>query len=285
MTFEEYYSNTFGVRWPSLKQALLSDSIQTLYPNPFIPAKSTRPAFAPWLSGCEVFEGGELKRDESTGLLEGYVLDPASVVVARALGVQPGDRVLDLCAAPGGKTLVLAEGLVKSGELTSNEPSEGRRHALFKVIQNYIPTDQRPRFWVKGWDGQRVGMAQPGAFDRILVDAPCSGERHLLQNKKELQAWTPQRIKKLAQKQFSLLASAALAVKEGGVIVYSTCALSTQENDDVVEKLLERRPQWVCEHEEAPSPFAEKTKWGWNHWPDRCGFGPMYFSRLRLVGV
>jgi 16S rRNA C967 or C1407 C5-methylase (RsmB/RsmF family) len=88
----------------------------------------------------------------------------------------------------------------------------------------------------------------------------------------------------LAKRQYGLLASALLAAKSGGLIVYSTCALSYEENDGVVERLLARKQGDVeVVFKNAPSPFAEKTSCGWIHLPDRCGFGPLYFSVLKKI--
>lgn len=286
--FDQFYQHMLGARWPVLKEALLKPERQVLRWNAFASVSDERRArFKPAFEGCSWLSDGDavpLTRDEASGLLEAYVMDPASIFAARALGVEAGDRVLDMCAAPGGKTLVLAEALRDSGELVANEMSDERRGRLTKVIQNYIPREIRERFWVRGKDGSQIGMREPGAYDRVLVDAPCSGERHLLANEAELKAWTARRTEHLASRQYALLTSAGLALRDGGVMVYSTCAISPAENDGVVGRLIKRKKGlYVVEPLEVPDG-GEATEFGMQFWPDRCGFGPIYYSRIRKTG-
>lgn len=284
--FEDFYKSVYGDRWPTLREALLKKETQAARWNKY---RGTPPsAMSPHLlENCFSAENIQPLRDDS-GLLDFYIMDPASVIVARSLDVRSGDRVLDMCAAPGGKTLVLAEALGGEGELIANEISEGRRERLTKVIQQYVPREARDHIWVKGVDGVRFGLKEPGSFDRILLDAPCSGERHLLENQKEYDTWTVKRTKGLAQRQYALICGALLALKPGGRLVYSTCALSPLENDDVVKKFLKKKGDQihVLPVEEVFSQTAralgsiayEKTEYGLSFLPDRCGFGPMYFS-------
>jgi 16S rRNA C967 or C1407 C5-methylase (RsmB/RsmF family) len=214
----------------------------------------------------------------SEELLNVYIMDPASVIVARALEVQEGDRVLDMCAAPGGKTLILIEGLKVSGEIFANDLSSERRDRLKKVIQQYVPRNIRDRVWITGKDGVQFGLKEPGSFDRILLDAPCSGERHILENKKALEEWGPRRGEHLANRQYSLLCAALLAVKPGGRIVYSTCSINPDENDGVIHKLLKKKKDQVHLVPQETHSLGEKTEYGISFLPDRCGFGPLYYS-------
>lgn len=264
-----------GGRWPALLQALASAERQVLRWNQF----ST---LAPGMALSAAAEKAEIPRDEN-GLLRYYIMDPASYWAAKALDVQPGDVVLDMCAAPGGKTLILAEALRESGELTANEMSEARRERLKKVIQQYVPRNVRDRIWVTGKDGGKFALTHQQKFDRILVDAPCSGERHLFETKKELQEWKPSRSEKLAQRQYALMTAALLACKPGGRIVYSTCSISDFENDDVIEKLGKKKEgKFKVLETDLPMPGAEKTKYGIRLWPDRCEAGPIYYSVLQV---
>src|SRR5690606_34191383 len=121
------------------------------------------------------------------------IMDPASVMVARALEAQSGDRVLDMCAAPGGKSLILIEALKEDGQIFCNDLSPERRERLKKVIQQYVPRDVRNRVWVTGKDGVQFGLKEPESFDRVLLDAPCSGERHILENATAQAEWSPRR--------------------------------------------------------------------------------------------
>jgi 16S rRNA C967 or C1407 C5-methylase (RsmB/RsmF family) len=209
-------------------------------------------------------------------------MDPASYWAAKALEVWPGDQVLDMCAAPGGKSLILAEALTSSGELIANEVSEARRERLKKVIQQYVPRDIRDRIWVTGKDGGKFALTHKQKFDRILVDAPCSGERHLFETAKELQEWKVSRSEKLAQRQYALLTAALLAAKPGGRIVYSTCSISDLENDLVIERLLKKKEgQFEVLESSLPMTEAERTRFGIQMWPDRCEAGPIYYSVLQ----
>lgn len=275
--FDRHFREIYGERWAALKAALVGGETQVRRPNAFSPA-------------VERSIEGSPRRGED-GLLDVYVMDPASILAARALDARPGDRVLDMCAAPGGKSLVLAEALFGggdlSGELIANEPSEDRRERLIKVIQQYVPRDVRDRIFVRGLDGARFGLREPGEFDRVLVDAPCSGERHLLENSAELAEWGPRRTERLAGRQYALLAAAWLAVRSGGRIVYSTCSISPAENDEVVAKLVKKKKAIAVATETLRGALgldgdarAEDTEFGLRFFPDRDGWGPIYFAAL-----
>lgn len=227
----------------------------------------------------EIIDPNELKED---GLRKYYIMDPASALVAHALDIQEGDKVLDMCAAPGGKALILSEKLKESATLICNELSQTRRERLKKVLREYVPEKRRMQISIKGIDATRFGLIMPETFDKILLDAPCSGEAHLIQSPQEMSKWNIKRTKRLASLQYGLLCSALLSLKKGGKIVYSTCSISPFENDAVIEKLLLKKGMEVLREDTlSPSPLAEKTKFGFLHLPDKCGFGPLYFSVLR----
>ncbi len=220
---------------------------------------------------------------DSSGLSDFYIMDPASIFAAEALGVQEGDEVLDLCAAPGGKSLILFEEIGSSGRLVANEISDRRRGRLKAVMHDYIPKVKlAQQLKVTGHDGGRWCLYEKSAYDRVLLDAPCSGERHLLDDESELKKWSPSRGKNLAIRQYALLASAVQTVRSGGRIVYSTCSISPLENDGIIAKLLKKRPDEV-EVLSFPQQFGEATEYGWAITPDRTGYGPIYFSCLRKL--
>lgn len=278
--FNDFFSEFYKERWESLLDSLKAKEKKTL-----------RECFRD--SGLSDFlwlneENKQLpfSRNES-GLLHYYAMDPASIFAANALEVQKGDQVLDMCAAPGGKSLVLIEALQGEGEIILNELSKGRRDRLKKVIQQYVPRDIRDQVSIKGKDGLRYGLVAKESFDRILVDAPCSGERHLVQTPLELEKWSVKRTKRLAGKQYGLLCSAILALKEEGKVVYSTCSISSYENDEIIKKVLLKKGDQVELDlpEDSFEDFAEKTEFGYIFLPDRCGFGPLYFSRLKKLGT
>lgn len=276
--FEAYYGELFGERWSSLRGALLSRPAKVKRFNPHAGVALGEGSGEFWLSGCAAYEEGNPER-EARGLLRYYVIDPASVLVARALEVRPFERVLDLCAAPGGKTLVLADALVDGGELVSNDRSPARAQRLRRVLVDYLPAELRARVKVTSRDGRRFGLGEAGSFDAVLLDAPCSSERHVLADPAELEKWSEGRVERLAREQYALLTSALLALRPGGRLVYSTCAIAKAENDGVIERLFEKgRHHARVEALEMPKGTA--TRYGVQILPDVDGVGPMYVARL-----
>ncbi|MCX7978794.1 MAG: RsmB/NOP family class I SAM-dependent RNA methyltransferase [Bdellovibrionaceae bacterium] len=279
-SFNHYYSQIWGERWPELYRALLGPGQLGARWNCFAGSRVLQR-----VEGARVLPGFVFLQDlrperAENGLLDFYILDPASVFVAMALQVKPGEKVLDMCAAPGGKTLVLAEALQGQGELIANEISSARRERLMKVIQQYLPREGREFIRVTGKSGEKFGLQQAGEFDSVLVDAPCSGERHLLSDLSEFENWSPRRGEKLSVRQFSLLSSAWHALRPGGRLVYSTCSINPVENDEVVGRLISRRGAKAVEWNLPEKYGGEKTQWGWIFLPDRSGFGPIYFATM-----
>jgi 16S rRNA C967 or C1407 C5-methylase (RsmB/RsmF family) len=288
--FEDYFSKLYHERWPKIRQALTEKERQVLRLN-----KYSKEVDVGGLQPCDFLENcywrpeGHSLQKNKEGLYDFYVLDPASVFVARALQAEDGERILDMCAAPGGKSLIIAEMmsggvLSHQSELISNEMSEGRRERLMRVFHEYIPRENRETIFVKGLDGNQYGLRQPDHFNRVLADVPCSGERHLLENPKEFEMWSEKRTKNLAIRQYSLLSSAWLCTILGGRIVYSTCSISNEENDAVVAKLIKKRKVKILRiNEYNQHSFIEETEFGYQILPDRSEFGPMYFSVIEKV--
>ena len=260
--FNKYFFEIYGERWSQIYESLKNKEKQTQRRNSFFDL--------------------DTETDAAEKVSEFYTMDPASIYVAQALDVQPEDLVLDMCAAPGGKTLILAEALKSTGILTSNEFSNTRRERLLRVVREYIPYPLRQNIFVTGKDGNMFGKNFSETFDKILADVPCSGERHLLENKDEFLKWTKRRSENLAVRQFSLLSSAYIACKTNGTIVYSTCSISPIENDHVIKKLIKRRSVKILQPEFLKTNNdVEKTEFGYQVLPDKTGFGPMYFAVLK----
>ncbi|UTC48186.1 SAM-dependent methyltransferase [Treponema vincentii] len=266
--FEAYYAALFGNRWPALREALL---------------KETQPvAFS--------VRGGKP-----------YYLDQASIYAAQALPPLDEGSYLDMCAAPGGKTLVLASGMGQEAHIQANELSRSRRARLLTVLAEHLPPDISTRIEVTGYDAATLPRYRQACCDRILLDAPCSSERHVITDAKYLACWTPARVKMLAQRQWALLSAAFLLLKPGGFLVYATCALADAENDGVVQKLLKKYGKEAAVHNgAAAAPYAadtetaagndtkliasEKTLFGRRFLPDTCtGAGPLYFSLIEKI--
>lgn len=187
---------------------------------------------------------------------------------------------------------MLAEDMFSSGaaggELIANELSAPRRARLRETMADYLPTQLSIR--VTGFDGSKWGLHEAEAFDRILLDAPCSGERHQLQA--GITEWSEKTTKRLAIRQYALLASAWMALKPGGRLVYSTCSISPAENDAVIAKLLKRKSGEVGIANAVGSTWSEPewrlmietTEHGFLVLPDRSnGAGPIFFAVLDKV--
>ena len=189
-------------------------------------------------------EGEEKRRDignrieHSLGYI--YVQEAASMIPPIVLDPQPGEIILDMCAAPGSKTTQLAQYMENKGLLIANDFTYQRLQALGLNIQragitNIIIT-QMYGHWFKGF-----------AFDRILVDAPCSGTGTIRKSLKTLLMWNMAGIRQLAGQQRQLIETAFNNLKPEGVMVYSTCSNEPDENEAVVSFLLEKYPDAICE--------------------------------------
>ena len=189
--------------------------------------------------------------------------------------------MLDMCAAPGGKTLVIAMMMAGKGRLLANERSASRRDRLRKVLFKHLPSENLDIVEVTGHDATRWSQYEQSTYDKILLDVPCSSERHVIKSPAHLKRWSPARTKHLSFQAYAFLSSALKVVKLGGCVVYSTCALSPLENDGVIEKLhLKRGGDF--ELLGIKFPFGSKTNFGLQIRPDADdGRGPLYISRIR----
>ena len=188
-----------------------------------------------------------------------YLQEPSAMAPATFLPVRPGDRVLDLCAAPGGKSVALAGKLGGQGILVSNDISASRSKALLKNLElfgagNILVTCEAPAKLAEVW---------PGFFDAILVDAPCSGEGMFRKEKGMQSDWSPDQVKKYAALQKEILDRAFAMLAPGGCLLYSTCTYAPEEDEENVLYFLDKmddldllplpirpgveegRPEWV----------------------------------------
>lgn len=275
--FDQYFSEQYGIRWEALKASLFISDQKIARWNKF--SQSSLPVCEfPSMKSVATSKADPQITQDPAGILKYYFLDLASIVVAEALKVQRGDKVLDLCSAPGGKSLILAEALEGSGELFLNEPSVDRRDRLKKNLRSYIPESHRSNLKVSGQRGAEFCLKHKDFFDRILIDAPCSGEKYIIQNEKLLAEWSPRRTERIAQEQYSLLCAGLLALKPGGRLVYSTCSISKAENDGVIQKFLKKRGDQASLVFEDPGFLKfEKSEFGYWILPDRFEWGPMFF--------
>ncbi|MDP6602101.1 MAG: RsmB/NOP family class I SAM-dependent RNA methyltransferase [Phycisphaerales bacterium] len=164
-----------------------------------------------------------------------YIQAASSMVAAHALEAEPGDAVLDMCAAPGSKTSQLAAAMKNSGVLVANDRSRKRLYKLREILQKQGATCVE----VLCGDGERLGKSHADCFDRVLVDAPCSGEgRFRLDRPMRIARWSEREIRTLARQQERLLIAALRCVKPGGLVVYSTCTFAPEENERVLDRVL-----------------------------------------------
>ncbi|HUJ34617.1 MAG TPA: 16S rRNA (cytosine(967)-C(5))-methyltransferase RsmB [Solirubrobacteraceae bacterium] len=177
----------------------------------------------------------------------------ASMLVSRILDPAAGDRVLDLCAAPGGKTTHLAALMEDTGEIVAVERHPGRAAALERTVTRMRTTCVRVEV------GDAAGQRTDGVFDRILVDPPCSGFG-TLQSRPDLR-WRrqPESIPELAALQARILAAAARALAPGGVLVYSVCTISRAESEDVIDAFLRDHGEFTGDRRVQLLPHRDGT--------------------------
>ncbi len=169
---------------------------------------------------------------------EYYMQGLSSMIPPVILNPASGDKVLDLCAAPGSKTTGIAEMMNNQGTLIANEIAMDRTMALVYNLDrmNIINTG------VLHFKGEMLSKIYDNYFDKILVDAPCSG-LGILQKKEEVNDWwSEERVKNLGELQLKLLVTAIKMIRTGGEIVYSTCTLTPEENEGVISKVMEKYP-------------------------------------------
>lgn len=165
-----------------------------------------------------------------------YLQNVASQLPPHVLAPEPGDRVLDLCAAPGSKTGQLAAMVGEEGEVTAVEVVRKRYYKLRANLEEQGADG--PVHAVNG-DGTQFWRREPESYDRVLLDAPCSTEgRFRADTPETFRYWSPRKVKEMRQKQRKLLFGAVQALRPGGTLVYATCTFEPAENEDVLAKAL-----------------------------------------------
>ena len=172
-----------------------------------------------------------------------YIQAASSMLAAHALEAGPGDAVLDMCAAPGSKTSQIAAAMQNLGVLVANDRSRKRLYKLRDILQRQGATCVE----VLCGDGERLGRSHADCFDRVLVDAPCSGEgRFRLDKPSRISRWSEREIRSLARQQERLLIAALRCVKPSGLVVYATCTFAPEENEGVLDRVLRRDSIDAC---------------------------------------
>ncbi len=172
-----------------------------------------------------------------------YIQEPSAMLPVELLNIKPCDKVLDLCAAPGGKSTQIAAKLQHAGLLVANDNHPDRAKALVKNmelfgVRNAVVLNEQP---------ERLAAKFPSFFDKILIDAPCSGEGMFRKEEEMAKQWERHSPDKYAAMQRNILKHAAKMLAPGGTIVYSTCTFSPEENEAMVAEFLDRHPQFQVE--------------------------------------
>lgn len=264
---------TYGLRYNPLKM----DKVSFLKVAPFVLRE------IPWAA-----EGFYYETSDQPGrhaLHEAgafYIQEPSAMAVVSVLDPQPGERILDLCAAPGGKSTQIAGRMRGEGLLVSNEIVPARAKILSQNIErlgvaNCVVCREEPG---------RLAETFPSFFDRVLVDAPCSGEGMFRKDETAIAEWSPENVIRCVARQRDILEQAAGMVCPGGVMVYSTCTFSVQENEEVISGFLKAHPEFTAEDSGMESlinimPGADKTI---RLWPHRIEGEGHFIAKLRRAG-
>lgn len=185
-----------------------------------------------------------------------YFQEPSAMCAAAGLPIVSGDKVLDLCAAPGGKTAQAAARLCGSGMLVSNEIIKSRAAILSENVErlgltNVIVTNETP---------QRLAKKYTGFFDKIIVDAPCSGEGMFRKNPNAAEEWSPEHVLSCAERQKKILECAAAMLKTGGLLMYSTCTFAPEENEMIAAHMVQNDFE-ICDIPELSMLSPGRTQW------------------------
>ena len=249
--FTERMQSMLGEEYPLFAQSLDRQEYRSLRLNPL---KGDREAFfarnpfslslVEWEQNGFYYGEGDMPGKHPYHEAGVYYIQEASAMAPVVyLDAKPGERILDLCAAPGGKSTQIAAAMGQEGILVCNEPHPARA----KVLSENIERMGIANALVLGELPGRLAERFPEYFDRILVDAPCSGEGMFRKNEEACAQWSPENVRMCAKRQDEILDHAARMLRAGGRLVYSTCTFSPQENEGSVARFLMRHPEFVME--------------------------------------
>lgn len=183
-----------------------------------------------------------------------YIQEPSAMIAVQLMDPKPGENILDLCAAPGGKSTQIAGRMQGKGLLISNEMIPQRAKTLSRNmermgVRNAVVCNETP---------QHMAERFPLFFDKIIVDAPCSGEGMFRKDIQSRQEWSLEQVEVCAARQKDILAQAAIMLKPGGVLVYSTCTFAPQENEHNAAWFVQRYPQFELQQSEQIWPHLQR---------------------------
>lgn len=268
--------------YPDLEQAWLSHPARAVRTPqvgadlPFATSPVEWYARGRLLSDTAVRPGGQLHFAAG----DYYIQDAGSMLALALCQAQPGEVVLDACAAPGGKSTGLLEQLGGTGRLLANEVIHGRVATLRWMLErsgydNYVVASRDLEFFAEGW---------PAEFDCVMVDAPCSGQSLLVRGKQSMSAFSEQHIQHNAARQQRILQHASRVVRPGGRLVYSTCTFAQAENEGVVEWFLSTHPGWELDRHDGLSAWESRGLPGtYRLWPHRHPSAGAFAAALRRL--
>ena len=222
-----------------------------------------------------------------------YIQEPSAMAAACLLAPEPGERILDLCAAPGGKSTQLAAMMKGQGILVSNEIHPARCRILSQNVERMGIANAL----VTNMDSAGLRQYFPEYFHRILVDAPCSGEGMFRKDEEACGEWSPDKVVLCSSRQQEILDNAAAMLQPGGLLLYSTCTFAPEEDEGTVERFLQAhpefcveraggyavfapgRPEWVM-----PGPGRDSLKDTYRIWPHKVDGEGHYMALLRKAG-
>ncbi len=203
-----------------------------------------------------------------------YLQEASAMAPVTLLAPQPGERICDLCAAPGGKSTQIAGKLAGEGFLLCNEINPKRAKILSRNIErlgvaNALVTNEHP---------QTLAKKFPGFFDRVLIDAPCSGEGMFRKEEAAVTDWSPETVAMCARRQAEILHSGAQLLRPGGHLVYSTCTFAPEENELAIRQFLDTHPDFAPEMVDAPW-FTAGENGSFRLWPHKL-LGEGHFAAV-----
>ena len=211
-------------------------------PNGYFYDEDTRP------SRCAYYQAGLY-----------YLQEPSAMTPASRIPIEPGDKVLDLCAAPGGKATAAGAALQGQGLLVANDISTSRARALLRNLELF----GIPNIFVANETPAKLTKTFPEFFDKIILDAPCSGEGMFRKEEALAKDWTPEKSQELSEIQKELVLQAADMLRPGGLLLYSTCTFAPVEDEQTVAYLLENRPDMELAEMENYEGFSQGVpEWG-----------------------
>ena len=281
--FVERMRHQLGNELSAFLSALEEPPVRGIRLNPLKPAEAagryTETGCIPWAA-----DGYFLPPDSDAGATIAhaagafYIQEPGAMLPAAVLGAAPGEKILDLCAAPGGKSTQIGCAMQGSGLLICNEPVPKRVQILSGNLERMgLPNTVVTCAWP-----DRLAAQWPEGFDAVLADAPCSGEGMFRRDPETRKEWTPERAAGCAERQREILAAAARLVRPGGRLVYSTCTYNPAENEENARWFTETFPEFQPEAFSLPGIDAPDGMY--TCYPHRMRGEGQFAARFRKAG-